>query len=58
MKKDYAARRRRADARPAQLLWTHRTGDDRLLGGMPGMGANHGGATHGDFTDRAGVLTI
>jgi len=28
-----------------------------LVGGMRAMGANHGGAAHGVFTDRAGALT-
>lgn len=28
-----------------------------LVGGLRALGANHGGATHGVFTDRPGVLT-
>ena len=57
MKKDYAVAAEELMLDRAQLLGL--TGPEMtvLLGGMRAMGANHGGATHGVFTDRAGALT-
>ena len=57
MKKDYAVAAEELMLDRAQLLGL--TGPEMtvLVGGMRAMGANHGGAAHGVFTDRAGALT-
>ena len=41
----------------AQLLGLTAAQMTVLVGGMRALGANHGGAAHGVFTDRAGALT-
>jgi len=41
----------------AQLLTLTAPEMTALVGGMRVLGANHGGATHGVFTDRVGALT-
>jgi catalase-peroxidase len=57
MKQDYAVAAEELMLDRAQLLGL--TGPEMtvLVGGMRAMGANHGGAAHGVFTDRAGALT-
>lgn len=57
MKKDYIVTSEEMLLDRAQLMGL--TGPEMtcLIGGMRAMGANHGGAAHGVFTDRAGALT-
>jgi catalase-peroxidase len=57
MKKDYAVAAEELMLDRAQLLGL--TGPEMtvLVGGMRAMGANHGGAAHGVFTDRPCALT-
>jgi catalase-peroxidase len=56
-KKDYVVQPEEMLLDRAQLLGL--TGPEMtvLVGGMRALGANHGGAPHGVFTDRAGALT-
>jgi catalase-peroxidase len=57
MKKDYVVAAEELMLDRTQLLGL--TGPEMtvLVGGMRAMGANHGGAAHGVFTDRPGALT-
>jgi catalase-peroxidase len=57
LKEDYAVGAEELMLDRAQLLGL--TGPEMtvLIGGMRAMGTNHGGATHGVFTDRPGALT-
>ncbi|NNU81279.1 catalase/peroxidase HPI [Halovulum dunhuangense] len=57
LKKDYVVSAEELMLDRAQLMGL--TGPEMtcLIGGMRAMGANHGGAKHGVFTDREGALT-
>jgi catalase-peroxidase len=57
MKKDYAVSAEELMLDRAQLMGLTAAEMTCLVGGMRAMGTNHGGSTHGVFTDRAGALT-
>jgi catalase-peroxidase len=57
MKQDYAVAAEELMLDRTQLLGLTAPEMTVLVGGMRAMGANHGGAKHGVFTDRAGALT-
>ncbi|NKX43786.1 catalase/peroxidase HPI [Roseicyclus persicicus] len=57
MKEDYAVAAEELLLDRAQLLGLTGPEITVLLGGMRALGANHGGAAHGVFTDRPGALT-
>ena len=56
-KEDYAVTPEEMLLDRAQLLGLTAAQMTVLVGGMRALGANHGGAAHGVFTDRAGALT-
>jgi catalase-peroxidase len=57
LKQDYAAQPEELLLDRAQRMGLTAPEMTVLLGGMRALGANHGGASHGVFTDRVGVLT-
>ncbi len=57
LKKDYAARPEELLLDRTQLMGLTACEMTVLVGGMRVMGANHGGARHGVFTNREGALT-
>ena len=57
LKQDYAARPEELMLDRTQLMRLTAPEMTALVGGMRVLGANHGGATHGVFTDRVGVLS-
>ncbi|CAN1496650.1 KatG Catalase (peroxidase I) [Rhabdaerophilaceae bacterium] len=57
LKKDYAVSAEELLLDRAQLLGLTASEMTVLVGGMRAIGANHGGSTHGVFTDRTGALT-
>jgi catalase-peroxidase len=57
LKKDYVVSPEELLLDRAQLMGLTAPEMTCLIGGMRAMGANHGGAKHGVFTDRAGQLT-
>ncbi|MGY6627125.1 MAG: catalase/peroxidase HPI [Oceanicaulis sp.] len=57
LKKDYAVQPEEMLLDRAQLMGLTAPEMTCLLGGMRVIGANHGGAKHGVFTDREGALT-
>ncbi|MCX7323081.1 MAG: catalase-peroxidase, partial [Hyphomicrobiales bacterium] len=57
LKKDYAVSAEELMLDRAQLLGLTAAEMTVLVGGMRAMGTNHGGTSHGVFTDRAGALT-
>jgi catalase-peroxidase len=57
MKKDYVVSAEELMLDRAQLMGLSGPEMTVLVGGMRAMGTNHGGTTHGVFTDRAGALT-
>jgi len=57
MKQDYAVAAEELMLDRTQLLGLTAPEMTVLVGGMRAMGANHGGAKHGVFTDREGALT-
>ncbi|MBR9764471.1 MAG: catalase/peroxidase HPI [Rhodobacteraceae bacterium] len=56
-KKDYVVSAEEMLLDRAQLLGLTAAEMTVLVGGMRALGTNHGGSTHGVFTDRAGALT-
>ena len=57
LKQDYAARPEELMLDRTQLMRLTAPEMTALVGGMRVLGANHGGARHGVFTDRVGVLS-
>jgi catalase-peroxidase len=57
LKQDYAVQPEELLLDRAQLLGLSAPEMTVLVGGLRVLGANHGGAAHGVFTDRVGVLT-
>jgi catalase-peroxidase len=57
LKKDYAVSPEEMLLDRAQLLGLSAKEMTVLVGGMRAMGTNHGGTSHGAFTDRLGALT-
>ncbi|WP_375177689.1 catalase/peroxidase HPI [Marinobacter mobilis] len=57
LKKDYSVSPEKLMLDRAQLLGLTAPEMTVLLGGMRALGTNHGGTSHGVFTDRAGQLT-
>ncbi|TVR07714.1 MAG: catalase/peroxidase HPI [Salinarimonadaceae bacterium] len=57
LKKDYAVSPEELLLDRAQLMGLTAAEITVLVGGLRVIGANHGGSTHGVFTDRAGALT-
>ncbi|PPQ32972.1 catalase/peroxidase HPI [Rhodopila globiformis] len=57
LKKDYAVSAEELLLDRAQLMQLTACEMTVLVGGMRVLGANHGGARHGVFTDRVGALT-
>ncbi len=57
LKKDYAVTPEELLLDRTQLMGLTAVEMTCLIGGMRALGANHGGAKHGVFTDRQGVLT-
>jgi len=57
LKKDYAVKPEELLLDRAQLLGLTAPEMTVLVGGLRVLGANHGGAPHGVFTDRVGVLS-
>ena len=57
LKQDYAARPEELMLDRTQLMRLTAPEMTALVGGMRALGANHGGARHGVFTDRVGVLS-
>ena len=57
LKQDYAVQPEELLLDRAQLMGLTAPEMTVLLGGMRALGANHGGARHGVFTDRVGALT-
>ncbi|MGE3691231.1 MAG: catalase/peroxidase HPI [Novosphingobium sp.] len=57
LKQDYAVRPEELLLDRAQLMGLTAKEMTVLVGGMRVMATNHGGTTHGVFTDRAGALT-
>jgi len=57
LKKDYVVSPEELMLDHAQLLGLTAPEMTVLVGGMRVLGTNHGGASHGVFTDRAGALT-
>ncbi|MGL4236466.1 catalase/peroxidase HPI [Tabrizicola sp.] len=57
MKKDYAVTAEELLLDRAQLMGLTAHEMTCLIGGMRVIGTNHGGTTHGVFTDRVGALT-
>jgi len=57
LKKDYAVAPEELLLDRAQLMGLTAPEMTALIGGLRVIGANHGGATHGVFTDRPGALT-
>ncbi len=57
LKKDYAVSAEEMMLDRTQLMGLTAPEMTVLVGGMRVLGANHGGARHGVFTDREGVLT-
>ena len=57
LKKDYVVSPEELMLDRAQLMGLTAKEMTVLIGGMRAMGANHGGTTHGVFTDRVGALT-
>jgi catalase-peroxidase len=57
LKKDYAVSPEELLLDRAQLMRLTAPEMTALIGGMRVIGTNHGGTTHGVFTDRAGSLT-
>jgi catalase-peroxidase len=57
LKKDYAVRPEELMLDRTQLMGLTAHEMTALIGGIRVLGANHGGTSHGVFTDREGVLT-
>ena len=57
LKKDYAVEPEKLMLDRAQLMGLTAPEMTVLIGGMRVLGTNHGGSTHGVFTDRVGQLT-
>ena len=57
LKKDYVVKPEELLLDRAQLMRLTAVEMTALIGGMRALGANHGGARHGVFTDRVGALT-
>jgi catalase-peroxidase len=57
LKNDYAVKAEELLLDRAQLMGLTAPEMTVLLGGMRVLGTNHGGSSHGVFTDRVGVLT-
>jgi len=57
LKQDYAVSPEELLLDRAQLMGLTAAEMTVLIGGMRVLGTNHGGATHGQFTDRPGALT-
>ncbi len=57
LKKDYVVAPEEMLLDRSQLMGLTAVEMTCLIGGMRALGANHGGAKHGVFTDREGVLT-
>jgi catalase-peroxidase len=57
LKKDYSVRAEELMLDRTQLMGLTAPEMTVLVGGMRVLGANHGGAKHGAFTDRPGVLS-
>ncbi len=57
LKQDYAARPEELMLDRTQLMRLTAPEMTALVGGMRALGANHGGARHGVFNDRVGVLS-
>ena len=57
LKKDYAVAAEELLLDRSQLMGLTAPEMTALLGGMRVLGTNHGGTTHGVFTDRVGVLS-
>ena len=57
LKKDYVVTPEELLLDRTQLMGLTAVEMTCLIGGMRALGANHGGAKHGVFTDREGALT-
>ena len=57
LKKDYAVRAEELMLDRTQLMGLTAPEMTVLVGGLRGLGTNHGGTKHGVFTDREGALT-